>query len=280
MSVGDTGIIPFPAAETVEGGGEPAPARDELSILPMAVEHLNLVINGRALINDVNFRLGPKRRTIVLGPNGAGKSLLLRLCHCLIEPTSGSVRWLGPGAGFKNPPRTADHRPESRRVAWQAMVFQRPVTLRRSVRANIDYALQLHKVEKNEAERRCTMALKRTGLEQHAGQAARTLSGGEQQRLALARAWALRPEVLFLDEPTANLDPASTNQVEGIVTRMHHDNARVVMTTHDIAQAQRLADEVLFLYRGRVFEHTPADEFFNRPRTDEARAFLGGRLLG
>lgn len=279
MGTDEPEIIPFPAGRSDAEPGIRS-GNDEMSILPMEAEHLNLVIDGRVLVNDVSFRLEARRKTIVLGPNGAGKSLLLRLCHGLIEPSSGTVTWQGAGAAFADPPQMAGADLEARRVAWQAMVFQRPVTLRRSVKANIDYALRLHRIERREADRRCAMALKRTGLERLADQAARTLSGGEQQRLALARAWALRPEVLFLDEPTANLDPASTNQVEGIVNRMHHDNAKIIMTTHDIAQAQRLADEVLFLYRGRIFEHTPAEEFFNRPRTDEARAFLGGRLLG
>ena len=118
-----------------------------------------------------------------------------------------------------------------------------------------------------------------TGLSPLANTSARVLSIGEQQRLALARAWALRPQVLFLDEPTASLDPAATRAVEEIVMRIHASGTKIVMTTHDLAQALRLAEEVVFLHRGRLIEHAPASEFFRAPRTAEAQAFVRGELL-
>jgi tungstate transport system ATP-binding protein len=188
----------------------------------------------------------------------------MRLCHGLIRPSAGRVGWSGPGAGAK--PRR------------DAMVFQRPVMLRRSAMANVAYALKLRGVGRHERTARAVTMLERTGLTALAHQPARALSGGEQQRLALARAWATEPEVLFLDEPTASLDPAATRAVEEIIGRMHDAGAKIVMTTHDLAQARRLADEIVFLHRGRLMEHQPAAVFFTRPATEEAAAFLDGRL--
>jgi tungstate transport system ATP-binding protein len=237
--------------------------RAEPSILPLRLEGLGFSAGGRQLIGGLYLTVQPGRRLVVLGPNGAGKSLLLRLCHGLLEPSAGRVAWALPGAM----PRA------------QGMVFQRPVLLRRSVRGNLEHALALAGLTRERRRRRCEAALARFGLEPLAGQAARRLSGGEQQRLAMARAWALRPQVLFLDEPCAQLDPAATGQIEAIVRGFGEDGTTVVMTTHDLAQARRLADDVAFLYRGRLLEAGPARAFFAGPRSAEARAFLTGELL-
>lgn len=236
------------------------------TVLPLVLERVSLQAGGRRLLDDVSAIFEPGVRTVVLGPNGAGKSLLLRLCHGLVKPTTGSLRW-----GVTQPTRV-------RRA--QAMVFQRPVLLRRSAAANIDFALRVRGVPRPERRRRTIDALASAGLGAHARRPARVLSSGEQQRLALARAWALEPEVLFLDEPTANLDPAATRSVEEIIAAIHHSGTKVVMTTHDLGQAHRQADEVMFLHKGRRVEQTPAGEFFDRPRSEEARAFLAGELLG
>jgi tungstate transport system ATP-binding protein len=240
----------------------PAPAG---SILPLRLQDVGYSAGGKTLIENVSFEISAGPRTVLLGPNGAGKSLILRLCHGLIRPSSGRVAWLGPDA--------------SRPRLHQAMVFQRPVMLRRSAAANIDYALALRRLSPAERRRRRDEALVDTGLADLADVAARVLSIGEQQRLALARAWALHPQVLFLDEPTASLDPAATRAVEEIVLRIHHSGAKIVMTTHDLAQARRLGDEVIFLHRGRLVERAPASEFFGSPRTPEAQAFVRGELL-
>ena len=202
----------------------------------------------------------------MLGPNGAGKSLLLRVCHGIIRPDKGQVQWAHRGT-----------RHSLRRA--QAMVFQRPVLLRRSAAGNIDFALKLHGLERSERRARVADALQRTGLSRFAASPARGLSFGEQQRLALARALAVRPRVLFLDEPTANLDPAAAHLVEEIVLSLSADGTRVIMISHDLAQARRLADEVLFLYRGRIKERAPAGQFFQAPQNDLAKAFLNGELL-
>ncbi len=231
--------------------------------LPLRLESVSLVIRGSPVIQDLSFEVRKGRRTIILGPNGAGKSLTLRLCHGLVKPTSGTVSWMGPA------------RAEGR----HAMVFQRPVLLRRSAEANLVHALAVAGVPRRERRTRAAEALERFGLMPFAGRAARTLSGGEQQRLAIARAWALSPEVLFLDEPTSALDPAATRAIEEMVEACHGDGMTIVMTTHDLGQARRLGDGVLFLHHGRLHEAGLAADFFSEPRTAEARAFLGGDLL-
>jgi tungstate transport system ATP-binding protein len=159
------------------------------------------------------------------------------------------------------------------------MVFQRPVLLRRSVFANVTYALALRGTRGPARKARADAALERFGLASLAGRSARVLSGGEQQRLALARAWAVEPEVLFLDEPTASLDPAATRAVEEALAAFRDAGTKIVMTTHDLGQARRLADEIVFLHRGRVIERSPAKTFFDAPASAEGRAFLKGELL-
>ncbi|MBF0306344.1 MAG: phosphate ABC transporter ATP-binding protein [Alphaproteobacteria bacterium] len=237
-----------------------------ISILPLELRGLGYSAGGRRLLSGVTAPRRAGLRTIVLGPNGAGKSLLLRLCNGLIQPTEGDVRWSG---GLDE----ADLR---RR---QAMVFQRPVLLRRSALGNIRYVLSLRGVARRLRQDLAEEALDRFGLGELARRPARVLSGGERQRLALARAWAVRPEVLFLDEPTSALDPAATLAVEIAVHDFHANGTKIVMTTHDLGQARRLADEVLFLSRGRLVEHGPAAGFFQAPATAQARAFLAGELM-
>ncbi|MGH8575904.1 MAG: ATP-binding cassette domain-containing protein [Gammaproteobacteria bacterium] len=231
------------------------------SILPLRLEGVSYAHNGHTLLHAISLTLVSDAATVVLGPNGAGKSLLLRLCHGLIPPSTGRILWAEDAA------------------KGQAMVFQRPVLLRRSVAGNLAYPLRLLGLGREERERRVAEALAMAGLTPLADRYARSLSGGEQQRLALARAWVRRPEVLFLDEPTANLDPAATRQVEAIVKRFRDTGTKVVMSTHDLGQARRLAEEVLFLHRGRLLEQAQAEHFFAGPATAEACAFVRGELL-
>ena len=198
---------------------------------------------------------------MIMGPNGSGKSLLLKLLHGLMRPTSGRIDWGGD-------------RPEQV-TARQALVFQKPVLLRRSVAANIDFVLKAR--GKDTAERHAL--LDHVDLSHKANQPARLLSGGEAQRLALARALATDPEVLFLDEPTASLDPASVLAIEKIVSEARARGVRIIFVTHDIGQARRMADDVVFLHRGQVAEHKPATDFFPEPRSSAARNYLNGRIV-
>ncbi|MEE8534917.1 MAG: ATP-binding cassette domain-containing protein [Kiloniellales bacterium] len=235
------------------------------SILPLTLAAVRFEARGKRLIHDLDLVLESGLRSIVLGPNGAGKSLLLRLCHGLIAPTAGRVLWSGLPNGA------------ARRA--QAMVFQRPILLRRSTAANVAYPLRLRGVARGERKRRVGAALNLAGLSALAERPARVLSGGEQQRLAIARAWVTRPEVLFLDEPTAHLDPAATRAVEQLIGAIHQAGTKIVMTTHDLGQARRLADEILFLHGGRLLERAPSDRFFAAPRSAEAARFLKGELV-
>lgn len=235
------------------------------SILPLTVNGLSFVADGQTLLDDVSFTLRAGTCLIVMGPNGAGKSLLLRLCHGLLTPTAGHLDWAGRNCT------------EAR--SRLAMVFQRPVLLRRSAAANIAYALRIRGVKQPERRLRVAAALARTDLSHLADRPARVLSGGEQQRLSIARAWALQPDVLLLDEPTANLDPAATRAIEHLIQAIHASGTTLMMTTHDLGQARRLAQEVLFLHHGRLLEHAPATEFFQTPRSAEAAAFLRGDLV-
>jgi tungstate transport system ATP-binding protein len=234
--------------------------------LPLQAEGLCYAANGVPILRGASFVLEAGPPTLVIGPNGAGKSVLLRLLHGLLAPSGGAVRWAGESRGGGRMPR-------------DAMVFQRPVMLRRSVLANAAYPLKLAGLPRAERLARARTALGRVGLDGLADRPARRLSGGEQQRLALARASALDPEVLFLDEPCASLDPAATCAVEDIVAGIAARGTKVVMTTHDLGQARRLAGEILFLHRGRLLEHAPAAEFFAGPRAPEAAAFLRGELV-
>lgn len=239
---------------------DPSPA-----ILPLELADLTFEVNGRRLVDGISARLEAGPRTLILGANGAGKSLILRLAHGLLQPTAGSVRWCGPGAA--NAPRR------------QAMVFEETVLLRRSAAANVEYALAIHGVDRQTRRARVAEVLARTGLTALAGRPARVLSAGERQRLSLARAWALEPEVLFLDEPTASLDPSATRAVEDLIHGIGASDTKIVMTSHDLAQARRLADEVWFLHAGKLLERAPAQAFFERPESDPGRAFLRGELL-
>jgi tungstate transport system ATP-binding protein len=235
------------------------------TVFPLKMHEVSFAAGGQQLIDHISCALDAQPYTVVLGPNGAGKSLLLRLCHGLIQASSGSIRWNDMEA-------IAARR-------YQAMVFQRPVLLRRTVAANISYALSVHGVPRRQRQTLVSQVLEQAGLLDLAARPAPVLSGGEQQRLALARAWALKPQVLLLDEPTASLDPAATQAVETLLEQIAKTDTKIIMTTHDLGQARRLADEVLFLHRGRLVEHAPAVEFFSRPRSKEAAAFLEGQLL-
>ncbi|MGY8991181.1 MAG: ATP-binding cassette domain-containing protein [Rhodospirillales bacterium] len=235
------------------------------SILPLELRNVFYSVGDNPLIRDVSVTLDSESRTIILGPNGAGKSLLLRLCHGLIKPTNGSIIWQGA--------------PDENTSHFQAMVFQRPVMLRRSVAANIAYVLSLYKIPKPQHATLIDEALTLAGLTDLAHRPARVLSAGEQQKLALARAWVTKPQVLFLDEPSANLDPGATHAVEETIEQIHDHGTKIIMTTHDLGQARRLADEVLFFHQGRMIEQTPARTFFGQPRSDLAQAFLRGELL-
>ncbi len=239
------------------------------SILPLALENISLRHGGQQILDRIDMLVARRRTTVVLGPNGAGKSMLLKVAHGLIAPDRGAVRWSGlSGAGLS----------AAAVQARQAMVFQKPVLLNRSALANIVHAVRLRGVARAAAVHRAHTALDHVGLGDLATRPARSLSGGEQQRLAFARAWARDPEVLFLDEPTASLDPAASWGIEQIIGTLRREGRTAILSTHDLAMARRLADDLVFLHHGRALEAGPAAALFGDPKTPELAAFLKGEL--
>jgi tungstate transport system ATP-binding protein len=235
--------------------------RDQTSTLPIVFEAVAFAAGDVCILRDVSLSLEAGPPTVLIGPNGSGKTTLIKLAMGLLAPTAGRVRYAQP----------------DRAVRRQAIVFQKPVMLRRTAASNIAYALTAAGRSADAAT--IVKLLDRVGLAALADRPARRLSGGEQQRLALARALARDPEVLFLDEPTASLDPAATKAVEDIVVRAAAGGVKIVMSTHDLGQARRLAGDIVFLAKGRLIERAPAERFFAAPATPEARGFVAGELV-
>jgi tungstate transport system ATP-binding protein len=235
--------------------------RDRTSTLPIIFEAVAFTAGETCILRGVTLSLKTGPPTVLIGPNGSGKATLIKLATGLIAPAAGTIRYAQP----------------DRVARRQAIVFQKPVMLRRSAGSNVAYALKAAHRAADKAS--VTKLLDRVGLAAIADRPARKLSGGEQQRLALARALARDPEVLFLDEPTASLDPAATKAVEDIVSGAAAAGVKIVMSTHDLGQARRLAGDIVFLAKGRLIEHAPADRFFAAPSTPEARAFVAGELV-
>jgi tungstate transport system ATP-binding protein len=232
----------------------------------LEAEGLRIGRNGGTLLDVPHLSLEGSRPTMILGPNGAGKSLLLRCLHGLISPDRGQVRQNGVRVGAAE-------------RANQAMVFQKPVLLRRSVAANLDFVLKRQGLRRSERKDRIAMLLGEGGLAGKARQPARSLSGGEAQRLAILRALACHPEILFLDEPTSALDPTATQVIEAMISRASQRGTRIVMVTHDIGQARRLGHDIVLMQGGRIAEHALARDFFDAPESQAARRFLAGALV-
>jgi tungstate transport system ATP-binding protein len=238
--------------------------RAPTSDMPIVLEEVTVTAGVVTILDHISLSISRGAPTLLIGPNGSGKTTLLHAIMGLIAPASGRITW---GGRENLPPRR------------RALVFQRPAMLRRSAAANIRYALDAAGVARAAQSSRIAELLALVGLAGLERRPARRLSGGEQQRLALARALARDPALLLLDEPSASLDPAATKAIEDIVHAVAARGVKVVMSTHDIGQAKRLAGEILLLHRGRVAETGPAVNFFAAPRSAEARKFIAGELL-
>lgn len=215
---------------------------------------------GRPALDGADLVAEPGEVTVVLGPSGSGKTTLLRILAGLLPPDAGAVQGGDPG-----------------RIGW---VGQKPLVFRATAFENVAFGLRAREAAEPEVAAAVRPVMAHLGLWELRDQAARRLSGGEQQRIAVARALVLRPALLLLDEATANLDPGNVAILEREVRRVAAEGATVVMTTHDLAQARRVADRVALLLRGRVAEEAPAKAFFEAPRTREAQAFVRGELVG
>jgi tungstate transport system ATP-binding protein len=229
------------------------------SDLPIRFEAVSIRSRGVTILDRISLQIEAGPPTVLIGPNGSGKTTLLRAAMGLVNPTQRCITW---GGVEESPP------------ARRAIVFQRPAMLRRSVSGNLSYALSVARIP-HRAER-IKELLSIVGLASLGKRAARRLSGGEQQRFALARALARDPAILLLDEPTASLDPASTKAIEDIISAIAASGIKVVMSTHDLGEARRIGGETILLHRGRVIESANAVELLNSPKTDEAKAVLAG----
>ena len=233
--------------------------------LPCIARHVSFDLHGVTLIHDLSLTIQQQGITIVMGPNGAGKSLTLALLHGLLSPSTGEISWNGVAA-----PQARHH---------QSMVFQKASLLHRSVIANLTFPLALKGVARRERYERAQHHLGTVGLAHLALRPAHQLSLGQQHIIALLRATIVKPQTLLLDEPTASLDHHSTHLIEQTLHTLKHQSTTIIMTTHDGAQAKRLADDVLFIHNGRLWEHTPARQFFTEPHSHAAHQFLTGELL-
>lgn len=232
--------------------------------LPVVLDSVCVTFEGTPILRDVSLRIEAGAPTVFIGPNGSGKTTLLRAAMGLVRPSSGLIT----RGGLAEAPPTR-----------RALVFQRPVMLRRSVAENLRFALATAGVPRRARAQRVTELLSLVGLVGLGDRPAPRLSGGERQRLALARALARDPVVLFLDEPTASLDPAATQAIEELIRAVSARGVKVVMTTHDLGEAERLAGEVVLLHRGTVVESGPAHKILTQPETEEAKRFITGKLL-
>jgi tungstate transport system ATP-binding protein len=229
-------------------------------MVAIALDGIVVGFNGKTVLDRLSVDLAPKGVTALIGPNGAGKSVTLRVIDGLLPPASGALRI------------------EPERDLRTAFVFQRPVLVRASAAANVALALTPLGLSRAERKSRTLAALDRVGLSARAGDPATLLSGGEQQRLALARAWAIEPHLLLLDEPTANLDPAATELVESLVGEITGRGTKVVLVSHNLGQVMRLASDVVVLSQGRAVEQGPTRTVLTAPRSPEAQTYIKGEL--
>lgn len=234
------------------------------SIFPLQATDLTIRKGKRTLLQDLSLSLEGAGFTIVLGPNGAGKSTLLKTLHGMERLSTGSIKWAQPKTNAQD---------------RQAFVFQTPILMRRTVLENVAYPLTLKGVAKAQAQAKAKVWLQKVGLDKALHQRATDLSGGERQKMALVRALIREPELLFLDEPCANLDGRATRDIEDLLKATNAAGTRIIMATHDLGQARRLASEILFLHNGSLLEHTPADHFFAAPKSPQAQAFLNGDIV-
>ena len=237
--------------------------KNELKISPIKIKNISILLNDRIILRNINCQINDKSITAILGPNGAGKSLLLQTINGLTPILNGEITY-----NLKQ--LDVNIRKQ------QAMVFQSPTLLRRTVLGNMEF---VNSINKNTNMLDVKSILKKVGLEAFNNKPARLLSGGEKQRLSLARALLIQPKLLLLDEPTANLDPYSLKLIEDLISEENSKGTTIILTTHDMSQAKRLASDIIFINKGEILEQTQAKIFFKEPQTIEAKRYLTGEIL-
>ena len=230
------------------------------SSLPLSLEKISFKVHNKYFLRDINVKVKKGLPKVIIGPNGSGKTLLMRIAHGVLKPTSGRVYW----SGSKTQPL----------YPRQTMVFQKPIMLNRSVETNLAFALNPVKKTPQEKKQIITEALKKIKLLDKLKFSARSLSQGEQQKLAIIRSAILKPEIIFLDEPTSNIDPQATIEIEQLIMDISRDGSQVVMSTHNIKQAERIAGSIIFMLRGRILKDTSSESFFLKDQHLEIRQFL------
>ena len=233
-----------------------------INCLPIYIKDLSLILDERKILSSLNLSINSDDVTVIMGPNGAGKSIFLKILNGILTPTSGCITW-------NNKKQFSDT------LNTQAFVFQKPILLRRSVIANLDYIDSVLGYKKKISKDRL---LKIVQLQKQKNHPARMLSLGEQQRLSLIRSLMLSPNLLLLDEPTANLDPASTKIIEDIILNLKLMGIKIIFVTHNILQAKRIADDIIFLNEGKMVEHLNKQEFFSNSKSIEVQNYLNGIL--
>lgn len=245
--------------ETRPGTGGSGAQRERAHASLIALDDVSVRFGDVQALDRVTLRVGDGEFIALVGPNGSGKTTLLRTLHGLLRHQG--KRRVSPGAGR------------------QAMVFQRPFVMHLSVRSSLRLALWLADVPRAQWDERISDALRRVDLRGIEQRPSRALSGGQQQRLALARAWAVKPKLLFLDEPTASLDPASKAEVEAVLSSFAAEGMTLVMSTHNLGQAKRLTSRVIYLEAGAIHADLPTKEFFTSGRLQgPAQRFLKGEM--
>ncbi|MEP4249245.1 ATP-binding cassette domain-containing protein [Tateyamaria sp.] len=230
-------------------------------MFPLTLDQVVVRRRGKTILGPVDLGVDQGGPLIILGPNGSGKTTLLRVMHGIERTNGGKVSW------------AQDH-PER-----HAFVFQSPIIMRRSVAENLAYPLRLVRTPKDDISVAVTHWLTRIGLGHAGSSPASRLSGGERQKLALARALIRKPDVLFLDEPCANLDGHATREIEALLQDTAEGGTRIIMATHDMGQARRLATSVVFMLDGKIHETGEAQDCFDHPQTDAFAAFLRGDIV-
>ena len=233
-------------------------------MFPLIAENLVVEFKGQRILGPIGLNLSKGDIAVILGPNGSGKTTLLKSLHGIIKIKHGAISWSCP---------------KSESMAKQMFVFQSPVMLRRSVFENLTYPLTLCKTPKAEINRLADEWVSRISLKEVIHVAATRLSGGEKQKLALARALITKPEMLFLDEPTASLDGKTTLEIEKLLQNSAENGTTIMMSTHDIGQAKRLAKNILFLNKGKLESTQPAQTFFREPMSNNASKFIAGDIV-